>query len=344
MWLEISKRRERTDFRIGTTTSERRESRRLADLRYHQRMNEIAARRYKLPGSQPQVRFATYAGLYGDAIQLHKGAQREAEMLKHLIAFFGDDVLDDIDVERVRAYMGQRKSSTFRGRPISASTINREIDLLKAMLREAVPKYLNESPIAGLKRLRVVTPRRRLMMPDEEQKLLEVCQDAQDRAIIILGVDTLLRLGNLVGLKRSDRHGSWLYVADTKNGTPVEVPLSPRAAAALDAVTDEGPHFFAKFRRAENPRDWTGSVRQRLEHLCTKAKLPYGRDKGGLTFHWATRRTGATRLLVQRGVSVPVVQRLGNWQKPDVLLEIYAEAQKDDLLRAVGAASEGDVL
>ena len=55
-----------------------------------------------------------------------------------------------------------------------------------------------------------------------------------------------------------------------------------------------GPYLFPKFRRAENPRDWPGSVRQRLEYLCRQADLPYGRAKDGITFHWGTRRSGAT--------------------------------------------------
>jgi hypothetical protein len=32
-----------------------------------------------------------------------------------------------------------------------------------------------------------------------------------------------------------------------------------------------------------------------------------------------------------------VVQKQGNWKKPDVLLDIYAEARPEDQLRAVGA-------
>jgi len=77
-------------------------------------------------------------------------------------------------------------------------------------------------------------------------------------------------------------------------------------------------------------------VRQRLEYLCRAANVPYGRAKGGITFHWATRRSGATRMLIKQRVAVPVVQKQGGWSKPDVLLEIYAEAQKTDQLKAVG--------
>jgi hypothetical protein len=112
--------------------------------------------------------------------------------------------------------------------------------------------------------------------------------------------------------------------------------LTPRAVTALDAITHDGPYYFQKFRRALNARDWRGSVRQRLEYLCKLATPPIPFGPGGITFHGATRKTGATRLLVEQGVPVAVVQALGNWKTPDVLLGIYTEAQRKDLLRAVG--------
>lgn len=330
LYLETTKQKERTEVRVGKTTAQRHDSRKLAEDRYHQRMNEVAARLYKLPTAMPAIRFTKYADAYDTTIALHRGARREREMLKPLLAYFGAELLSAIDADRVRAYMQQRRSK------VAAVTVNREVDLLKAMLRDACPKYLSASPIAGLKRLPTITPKRRLLLPSEEAKLLAV-GDAQDRAILILGIDTLLRLGDLLDLEWIDYAGKWLYVRDPKGAESYEVALSPRAIAAIDALP-VGRYLFPKFRRAENPRDWPGSVRKRLRYLCAAADVPYGKKKGGITFHWATRRTGATRLLMGRKpVPVPVVQRHGNWKNPDVLLSIYAEAGRDDLLKAVGS-------
>ena len=89
-------------------------------------------------------------------------------------------------------------------------------------------------------------------------------------------------------------------------------------------------------------------MRQRLEYLCKKAGLPYGRTAHGVTFHWGTRRSGATDLLMKRGKKLPAVQRLGNWKKPDVLLEIYTEVTTADLLeggrRRAGEETEEGVM
>lgn len=330
LWLETTRQKEKTDIKIGTTTAQRHDSRKLADDRYHQRMNQIAARLYKLPSAIPELRFRKYAETYAvDVIPHHKGADRELELLKTLCAFFDGDLVSTIDAERVREYM------TARRKAVAAVTVNREVDLLKGMLRDAVPKYLNASPIVGLKRLKTVTPRRRLLSRAEEAQLLRV-GDRQDRALLIVGIDTLIRLGDLLDLQRSDRQGVWLYVRDPKGGDPYEAALSPRAVKALDRLGPTGTHYFTKFRRAKKPRDWRSSVRQRLESLCEVADVPYGKKVGGITFHWATRRTGATRLIVDKRVPVPIVQQQGGWKTPDVLLKIYTEAQRDDLLEAVG--------
>jgi hypothetical protein len=76
-------------------------------------------------------------------------------------------------------------------------------------------------------------------------------------------------------------------------------------------------------------------VRQRLKYLCKLAKLPYGRAKNGITFHWGTRRSGATDLLVKKKIALPIVQQQGNWKTPHVLLEIYSEVSREDMLAAL---------
>jgi hypothetical protein len=333
LFLETTQQKERTDIRHGTTVAHRKDSRRLALDRYHQRMNELAARLYKLPSATPAIRFAKYAEPYAcDVIAHRRGARRETELLAQLLAFFDKDLLSAIDQDRVRMYQTSRRTGG-----ASARTVNREIDLLKGMLRDAVPKYLNASPLTGMTRLRVVPPRRRFVTEAELTQLLAVCEDAQDRAVLLLGRDPLIRLGDILDLQATDRDGPWLYIRDPKGGAPYEVALSPRTQKALDALAPAPGWLFPKFRRAQAPRDWTGSVRQRLEYLCRLARLPYGRARNGITFHWGTRRSGATEQLVHRQVPLPVVQKQGNWKKPDVLLDIYAEARPEDQLRAVGA-------
>lgn len=334
LWLGQApkgQQKQSTGILIGETVSERKDSKALAQHLYHKRMLEIAAKVHRLVPAQIPSRFDNYAKTYEtDVIVHHKGAERERAILATLVAFFGHDLLTDIDQERVRRYM------TLRRHRAAAITVNREVDVLKSLLRSAVPKYLERSPLVGMKRLPTLKNRKRLLQPEEEQRLLDVATDPQDYALIVLGIDAMIRLGDLLDLRKTDREGVWITIRDSKNGEDYTVPLSPRATTALDAITHDEPYYFEKFRHAINPEHWRSSVRQRLEVLCRRATPPIRFGRGGITFHGATRKTGATRLLVDKRVPVAVVQALGNWKRPEVLLGIYTEAQRKDLLRAVG--------
>jgi integrase len=339
LFLETTKEKERTEILVGETQAQRKDSRALADDLYHARMNALARKVHHLPGKPAALLFRAYAETYDTTVIAHRrGVEREREILIHLRAFFDRDPLVAIDRERVQAYQTARLTSAEK--PLK-STVNREVDLLKGMLRDAVPKYLPASPLVGMPRMKCAAVPKRILSKDEEARLLAVATHPQDQALLILGIDTLVRLGDLLDLRRSDRQdGVWLMIRDPKAGEPYPVALSPRAVVALDAIPDEGPHYFAKFRKAMKPRDWRSSVRQRLEYLCNlaKPKVPFG-SLHGVTFHGATRKTGATRLLVGKKEDLATVQRLGGWKNPEMLLRIYAEASREDLLKAVGQGS-----
>jgi hypothetical protein len=222
--------------------------------------------------------------------------------------------------------------------PPSPRTVNREIDLLKEMLQKAVELgYLVASPLVGMKRLRVTKPKRRLLSDAELARLLEVA-DPIDSAIILLGHDGLLRFGDILDVRRSDVNGRWAYIADPKDpvqGEPFELPLSPRTLKALRAIpATTGEYFFARYRVAATDRDRRKAWCLKLEKLCKAAGVPYGRKHGGITFHWATRRTGASKLIAQ-GKDLKTVQALGNWKHPELVLEIYTETERRRLLKAV---------
>lgn len=337
LYLETTKQKERTTFKIGETTTQRKDSRRLADDRYHQRMNEIAARLYKLPGAQPAMRFDRYADAYQtNTIARHRGASREREMLRPLRRFLGADLLTSIDQDRARAYF------TFRRPTAGARTINRELDLLKSMLRDAVPKYLTGSPLVGMKHFPVIQPKRRLLTPAEERRLLPKL-DVDDRAIFLMGLDTLVRLGDILDLRRDDDRGRTLYIRDPKDprqAQPFAVPVSKRLRLALNAVPKTESAYYFPRRRQADEANRGAVIRSALRRACKAAKVPYGRAAGGITFHWATRRTGASRM-IQRQVDIKTVQAIGHWKSPDVVLEIYAETTTAAMRQAVEMVGPG---
>ena len=306
--------RESTKILIdGATKWERDRQRQLAEEAYAARLSALARQRYALPAERAGIRVDAFAEWYDThKIATHRGAERDREMLVRLVAFFGAYQLAAIDRPLVEEYLTKRTTTDGR----TASCANREVDLLKAMLAAAVPRHLEASPIAGMPRLRQVRIRKRVLEPDEESRLLAQLRP-QDQALYLAGVDTLVRLGDLIDLRRADDHGSYLDIHDSKTG-PYQVPISTRLRQALDALPASGPltddhlYYFWWRRRAKSDRDRRGAVRQLLKRACARAGIPYGRAVGGITWHTGTRATGATRML-RLGVDPATVQAVGHW-------------------------------
>jgi hypothetical protein len=141
--------KERTLIRHDAVTAEeRRRLRQLAEAAYRVRMSELARGTYELPGARPPIAFSAFADWYETNVSAHlAGQSREAEMLKQLRAHFGTVPLAELTRARVREWMTTRQAG------VAVGTVNRELDLLKSLLREAVPQYLAASPLVGLRRL-----------------------------------------------------------------------------------------------------------------------------------------------------------------------------------------------
>lgn len=278
---------------------------------YRARMTDLARAENKLPALDPAtITFSAFADWYETHhIAKHRGKAREQEILTHLRGYFGPldltAITDPVVVEYETIRLGKGRKP---------GTVNREVALLKQILKAAVPTHLAASPLAGRAMLRTVRIKKRVLSPAEEARLLAVLSPI-DRALYIVAVDTLIRLSNVLNLTRAENHGTYLALVDSKTG-PYEVPLSARARKALAAIPDTGPYYFAHRRTAKTERDRRGVIRRMLQRACAVVKIPYGRAIGGITFHTATRATGATRLL-RAGVDPKTVQSIGNWSSFD---------------------------
>lgn len=296
----------------------RKQNRQDADDVYAAAMADLARARHDLPAHDAStISFSAYADWYDrHKISTHRGAVREREILKHLRAFFRARDLATIDRARASEYQTWRAATTRHGSAISSGTINREVALLKTMLTVAIGRHLTASPLAGMKLLRTTKRRKRTLTFAEEARLLKQLEPA-DQALYVVAVDTLIRLSNVLNLQRSEFHGTYLALEDSKTG-PYEVPLSTRARKALEALPTDGMYFFPHRRTAKTARDRRGVIRRLLQRACAKTSppIPYGRAIGGITFHSATRATGATRML-QAGHDPKTVQRIGHWESFD---------------------------
>jgi integrase len=326
----------------AATAEERRRLRALAEDAYRVRMSELARGTYELPGSRPDITLRAFADWYETHITARQaGADRERQILKRLRADLGACSLQAVTRDRVREWM------TARAQQVAVSTVNRELDLLKSMLREATPKYLPASPLAKMRRLSAKTEAGaeedddtvRVLACHEEWRLYKALADPRDVVLVLAAIDTLARLSSLLALTWKDDRGSHLVFRRTKNGKTYRVPVSRRLRAALDAMPDRDDTFvFAHRRTTKDVGQRRTIIKNVLSRTCRRAGVAYGRKVGGITFH-SFRHTGATRML-EAGVDLRTVQELGGWS--DIrLLTRYLHPSSDRLRAAVETIGPG---
>lgn len=341
--------RESTKIEWNAPTAEQRKrNEALALAAYHTMMGDLARERYELPArdeveDDETLTIGEWIAWYRQHVSSkHRGHERELEILPRFETDLGAHQLNELTREDVQEWMTKRAESTWRGRPISNATINREVDVLKEVLREAAANgKITASPIAGMAKLHTPTPMRRVLSRDEERRLLEAIRQPEDRALLIMGLDTLVRLGDCLDLRRRDDHKKSLWIGDPKTGTGYRVPVTPRLRKALDAIPTSGPdqeYYFSLRRRPALQRQRRAGISHMLRRACAAAvpPVPYGQLTGGIAWHWATRRTAANRM-IERGVDLPTVQLAGHWKSPEMVLQIYSESDNPRVRAAVRA-------
>ncbi len=153
----------------------------------------------------------------------------------------------------------------------AASTVNREMTVLKHMLARAVSwEYLGTNRVAGLKPLREPSGRTRFLSLEEIERLLAACEDSTSpclRSFVVVALNTGMRRNEILGLTR--RSVDWANrvatLVDTKNGEARYVYLND---AALEAL------------RSLPPR------------LDTTRLFPIGPNQATMLFHRAVKRAG----------------------------------------------------
>ncbi len=160
----------------------------------------------------------------------------------------------------------------------SGSTVNRELTLLKAMLRKAVAwKWLEENPMADVNFYDEPSGRTRYLEPAEAQRLLSACA-ADFRNVVLAALHTGLRASELRTLQWSsvDMASRSITVLScyAKNGETRTVPVTPDVFAALDEMRrerDRTPEDLVFVRRYGQPwKSWEAAWRNARDRAGLK--------------------------------------------------------------------------
>src|SRR5262249_57422088 len=123
-----------------------------------------------------------------------------------VVAYFGKDTpVSHITADRIAAWQAERLASVSRqsGEPLAASTINRALAHLRAVLRMAHQRWEVLSKVPHIELEKEKQGRLRFLSPDEATRLLAACQDSKNRNLADLVEFTIftgLRQGEALGL------------------------------------------------------------------------------------------------------------------------------------------------
>jgi integrase len=190
--------------------------------------------------------------------------------IKVLRGFFGARPIRSITTENLSDYRAVRLNtpSDRTGKPVKIATVNRELSVMRKMMRFALGKgwilkdiFFNAKVIESSAEIE----RTRLLTPSEEQRLLEACQGERTvtyiriwkgrtqtitanvsvenphlKAMIILAVDSGMRRGEIVKLRWQDIDfgNDLIRIVGTHTKTERErlAPLSARAKLELEKI------------------------------------------------------------------------------------------------------------
>lgn len=171
-----------------------------------------------------------------DRLQERLGEFSIAAITPEIVSAYRDERLQDPDPRFRDADKAPR---------VSGATVKTELDLLTKLLDVAqkefgIPLPLG-NPVKSIRKPKDAEARQRRLTAEEWTKLEEACRKSRNdwlHPALLLAVETAMRQGELLGLKRADidkaKRTAWLK--ETKNGEPRAVPLTSRALEIIKAL------------------------------------------------------------------------------------------------------------
>jgi integrase len=266
----------------------------------------------------------------------HENTRRRYECSKvALVSFFGALRLDRISATHIERFKISRRNDGIRG-----ATLNRDLRFLAQILKQAErERYLARSPF-DLAKFFVNESRDRrkpyILSWEEQEKLLAVASPRL-RVLVVVGVETGMRTGEMLKLqwKDIDFLNDVLQVGRSKSNAGIRaVPISAQCKAELLRWRNLiGPEFsewtFPRFTNRRHPLQRSG--RKAWANALKKAGLPF------FPIYYL-RHTFASRL-TSAGVSpLTIAQMLGH--SSTQIVPRYAQVLDQNRLDAMKKLAE----
>lgn len=319
-WISFSCRGKH--YRKSTET----EDKDLAKRIYYKVKGEIAEGKWfeRLPGEDKTFRemIGKYLNDYSAKNKAPTSHKRDKSLADHLINSFGDLTLLEITPNVVSDYKVLR-----RDEGAAPKTVNNELGLMAHAFNLAIRQWqwVKENPVSQVSKEKFNNLIERWLTFEEEEKLLAASIE-WIRPILMLGIETGLRQGELLNLQwqHVDLFKRTLTVLEQKNKAVDTLPLNQRAIEILKVR--------AKVRHIRSDFIFYNGSGKRIDARDLLRAFYVATRKANITnlrWHDATRHTFATRL-VQAGVDIYTVQKLGRWKNISMVMR-YAHHYPESL-------------
>lgn len=297
-------------------------SKKLAETVLKKRKIQIAEGRHLDIKKQKRIRFNEFADDYDKLHCMNQKSYKKthAVHMKVLRAYFGNKYLDEVTV------MAVEKFKTTRMKTVSYATVNRALSCLKSLFNKAIAwdKFHGENPVSKVGMLRENNKRLRYLEKEEISRLISNCR-GHIKPIVIVAVNTGMRLGEILGLKWHDIDfkRDIIYLYETKNGDKREIPMNLVVKKTLIARRKHPESAYVFYKK-----DGTRMIAVR-KSFFTALKKSGIKD---LRFH-DLRHTFASQL-VMAGIDLNTVRELLGHKSLDMTLR-YSHLSPDHKRNAV---------
>ena len=300
-----------------------------AEKIYHKVMTDVAEGKW----FERQERTRGFAEMMEKYMKEHSAVKkrstaRDAASLKHLLPFFGMMPLRQIRPGNISEYKADRLAAG-----AAPGTLNRELALMKHAFTLSVKEWgwAKENPVKMVSMEKEAPHKDRWLTDDEEKRLIESCP-AWLRHIVVFGVDTGCRRGEILSL-------SWKYL-----------DLDKGVAIVFGKKTNEwrGVPLTRRVREMLAEKQASQKVRSMQSNpvFCNPAGQPVNIHELRWAFEVALSEAGvsnfrfhdlrhsfATRL-AQNGVDLFTIQKLLG-HKSYAMTERYAHHYTESLRRGI---------
>lgn len=262
-----------------------------------------------------------YLEEYSSVNKARTSHKRDKSLANHLLTSFKDTHILRITPAMISEYKVHRRQEG-----ASPRTINYELTLMSHAFNIAIREWgwLHDNPVIRVKKYRVNTTIERWLTCEEEERLLSVSAKWLQE-IIIFAIHTGLRQSEILDLKwsRVDLFRRTIIISEQKNRGVDTLPLNETAMGVLvERQRQRLPQCDYVFPSNNQTRINNRNLYRAFVIATDRAQVHNFR------FH-DLRHTFATRL-VQSGVGIYEVQRLGRWKNTSMVMR-YAHHNSETL-------------